>query len=119
MSGSNAEANSADTFPKLLARNAVVRGDRVSIREKAFGIWQSWTWADVAEEVRTLACGLKALGIKKDDKVIICGDNRPRLYWSMTAVQSVGGIPVPVYQDSVADEMQYIYEHAEARFSIV
>ena len=119
MSGSNAEANSADTFPKLLARNAVDRGDRVSIREKAFGIWQSWTWAEVAEEVRMLACGLKALGIKKDDKVIICGDNRPRLYWSMTAVQSVGGIPVPVYQDSVADEMQYIYEHAEARFSIV
>ena len=119
MSGSNAEANSADTFPKLLARNAVDRGDRVSIREKAFGIWQSWTWAEVAEEVRMLACGLKALGIKEDDKVIICGDNRPRLYWSITAVQSVGGIPVPVYQDSVADEMQYIYEHAEARFSIV
>ena len=52
MSGSNAEANSADTFPKLLARNAVDRADRVAIREQAFGIWQSWTWAEVAEEVR-------------------------------------------------------------------
>ena len=99
----------ADTIPKLLARNAAVRGDRVSIREKAFGIWQSWTWAEGAEEVRLLACGLKTLGIEDGDKVIICGDNRPRLYWSMPAVQAVGGIPVPVYQDSVADEMQYIY----------
>ena len=105
MSGSNAEANSADTFPKLLARNAVDRADRVAIREKAFGIWQSWTWAEVAEEVRLLACGLKTLGIEDGDKVIICGDNRPRLYWAITAGQAVGGIPIPVYQDSGAEEM--------------
>ena len=119
MSEGAVNTHSADTIPKLLARNAAVRGDRVSIREKAFGIWQSWTWAEVAEEVRLLACGLKTLGIEDGDKVIICGDNRPRLYWSITAVQAVGGIPVPVYQDSVAEEMQYIYGHAGARFSVV
>ncbi|MBM10130.1 MAG: long-chain fatty acid--CoA ligase [Magnetovibrio sp.] len=119
MSGDNAGINLTDTFPKLLAHNALTLCDRVSIREKAFGIWQSWTWSEVAEEVRMLACGLKSLGINDGDKVIICGDNRPRLYWSMTAVQAMGCIPVPVYQDSVAEEMQYIYEHAEARFSIV
>ena len=119
MTGSSAEAQSADTFPKLLARNAAVRGDRIAIREKAYGIWQSWTWAEAAVEVRALACGLKALGVEEGDKVIICGDNRPRLYWSMTAIQAAGGIPVPVYQDSGAEEMQYIYEHAEAKFSIV
>jgi len=119
MTGSVAEAQSADTFPKLLARNAKIRGSRPAMREKDFGIWQSWTWADVQEEVRALACGLKSLGLNEGDKVVICGDNRPRLYWSMTAVQAAGGIPVPVYQDSVADEMKYIYEHAEARFGIV
>ena len=119
MTGSNADHMAADTFPKLLARNAAIRGARVAMREKNFGIWQSWTWAEVAVEIRALACGLKALGVAEDDKVMICGDNRPRLYWAMTAVQAAGGIPVPVYQDSVADEMQYIYEHAEARFAIV
>jgi long-chain acyl-CoA synthetase len=119
MTGSSAEAQSADTFPKLLARNAAVRGDRIAIREKAYGIWQSWTWAEVATEIRALACGLKALGVEAGDKVMVCGDNRPRLYWSLTAIQAAGGIPVPVYQDSVADEMQYIYDHAEARFTIV
>jgi long-chain acyl-CoA synthetase len=119
MTGGSADINSADTFPKLLARNAAVRGDHVAIREKAFGIWQSWTWAEVATEIRALACGLKALGVEAGDKVMVCGDNRPRLYWSLTAIQAAGGIPVPVYQDSVADEMQYIYDHAEARFTIV
>lgn len=119
MTGSNADKKAADTFPKLLAHNAAVRGNRTAMREKDFGIWQSWTWAEVADEIRALACGLKALGVGAGDKVMVCGDNRPRLYWSLTAIQAAGGIPVPVYQDSVADEMQYIYEHAEARFTIV
>ncbi len=108
-----------DTFPKLLAHNAVARGDRPAMREKDLGIWQSWSWADVAAEVRALACGLKALGCARGDKVAIIGDNRPRLYWSMVAAQAVGAVPVPMYQDSVADELCYVIEHAEARFAIV
>ncbi len=108
-----------DTFPKLLAHNAVARGDRPAMREKDLGIWQSWSWADVAAEVRALACGLAALGCGRGDKVAIIGDNRPRLYWSMVAAQAVGAVPVPMYQDSVADELCYVIEHAEARFAIV
>ncbi len=108
-----------DTFPKLLAHNADARGDRPAMREKDLGIWQSWSWADVADAVRALACGLKALGCARGDKVAIIGDNRPRLYWSMVAAQAVGAVPVPMYQDSVADELSYVIEHAEARFAIV
>ncbi|MBT7941738.1 MAG: AMP-binding protein, partial [Alphaproteobacteria bacterium] len=119
MSGDTPNSETLDTFPKLLAENVRVRGDKPASREKDFGIWLSWTWNQVADEIRALACGLAALGIKAGDKVTICGDNRPHLYWSMTAVQTLGAVPVPVYQDSVPDEMQYIYEHAEARFAIV
>ena len=111
--------NSIDTFPKLLLENARLRGNRPANREKDLGIWLTWTWAMVAEEVRALACGLKKLGVEPEDKVSICGDNRPHLYWSITAVQAIGATPVPLYQDSVADEMRYIYEHAEAKYSIV
>ena len=107
-----------DTFPKVLAHNAAARGDRPAMREKDLGIWQSWSWADVATEVRALACGLKALGCARGDKVAIIGDNRPRLYWSIVAAQAVGAVPVPMYQDSVADELCYVIEHAEARFAI-
>ena len=99
--------------------NSRLRGNRPANREKDLGIWLTWTWAEVAEEVRALACGLKKLGVKAEDKVSICGDNRPHLYWSITAVQAIGATPVPLYQDSVADEMRYIYEHAEAKYAIV
>ena len=108
----------ADTFPKLLLRHAAERPDRVAIREKEYGIWLSYDWRRVREEVEALACGLAAAGFRRGDRLIIVGDNRPHLYWAIAATQALGGIPVPVYQDSVAAEMQYVVEHAEARFAI-
>jgi long-chain acyl-CoA synthetase len=117
MSGDHAAG--LDTFPKLLAANARIRGGKPASREKDYGIWQTWTWSEVADEVRALACGLAALGFKRGDRLAIIGDNRPHLYWSMPAAQAVGGVPVPIYQDSVADEMQYVLAHAECRFAVV
>ena len=108
-----------DTFPKLLERNRKLRPGRPAIRDQNFGIWQTHNWGQVAEEVRDLAAGLFSLGVKRGDKVAIVGDNRPRLYWTMTALQALGAIPVPLYQDSVAEEMAYVVEHAEARFAVV
>ncbi|MEE8351434.1 MAG: AMP-binding protein [Rhodospirillales bacterium] len=119
MTGGSPNSGNLDTFPKLLAENARVRGDKPASREKDYGIWQTWTWAEVTDEIRSLACGMADLGVKRGDKVAICGDNRPHLYWSITAVQVLGAVPVPVYQDSVPEEMQYIYEHAEAKFAVV
>ncbi|HIP80733.1 MAG TPA: long-chain fatty acid--CoA ligase [Kiloniellaceae bacterium] len=108
-----------DTFPKLLEHHAAKRPGRPAIREKDFGIWQTHTWGQVAEEVRSLAAGLVSLGVQRGDMVAIVGDNRPRLYWTMTAAQAIGAVPVPLYQDSVAEEMAYVVEHAEARFAVV
>ena len=115
----SATAGQADTFPKLLMRNARERGSRTAYRHKDLGIWQSWNWAEMAEQVRAYAKGLQELGLKRGEKVAIIGYNRPRLYWSMCAAQWLGAIPVPVYADSVADEMAYVLDHAEAVFACV
>jgi long-chain acyl-CoA synthetase len=117
--GSAVTPSPHDTFPKLLARNAAERGARPASREKEFGVWQSWTWKQVAEETRALALGLRGLGAAPGDKVAIIGSNRPHLYWAMVAAQMVGAVPVPLYADSVAEEMAYVLDHAEARFAIV
>ena len=108
-----------DTFPKLLAANARERAGLPASREKEYGIWQSWTWAEVAEETRALALGLVKLGLKPGESIAIIGTNRPRLYWSMVAAQMAGAIPVPLYQDAVAEEMQYVLDHAGVSFAIV
>jgi len=108
-----------DTFPKLLAHHAKVRPHRPAMREKDYGIWQTWTWKQVQEEVRRFTAGLAAMGLRRRDKVAIIGDNRPRLYWALTATQALGGIPVPLYQDAVAEELAAILQHAEVRFAVV
>jgi long-chain acyl-CoA synthetase len=108
-----------DTFPKLIARNAQVRPGRTAFRHKDLGIWQSWTWAEVFDAVRAYAAGLRALGVKRGSKIAIVGQNRPRLYWTMAAAQWLGAVPVPVYSDSVADEMAYVLAHAEVTHAAV
>jgi long-chain acyl-CoA synthetase len=113
-----ASAVSPDTFPKLLLRHARVRPERPANREKDYGIWQSWCWAEVAAEVEALACGLGVMGFRRGDKLAIIGDNRPRLYWAIAATQALGGIPVPIYQDSIAKEMAFVLDHAEVRFAV-
>jgi len=117
-SGSAVPPLSLDTFPKLLAENAKRFAGRPACREKEYGIWQSWTWREVSAEVRALACGLAAKGFQRGDKLAIVGDNRPRLYWSLCAAQCLGGIPVPMYQDSVVEELRFVVEHSEVRFGI-
>src|SRR5438132_9482371 len=112
-------ARALDTFPKLLLEHARLRPDRPANREKDLGIWQSWSWREVAAEVEALACGLAAMGFRRGDRLAIVGDNRPRLYWAIAATQALGGVPVPVYQDSIADEMAYVLDHAEVRFALV
>ena len=61
------ERADADTFPKLLIDNAKTRGSRVAMRHKDLGIWQSWTWGQMADEVRAFSAGLEELGLKRGD----------------------------------------------------
>jgi len=114
-----ADAGALDTLPKVLLRNAARYANHPAMRHKDYGIWQTWTWRELKEQVRAFAIGLRKLGFERGDPVSIIGDNRPRLYAAIAAVQSLGGIPVPVYQDAVADEMAYVLEHAEVRLAVV
>jgi long-chain acyl-CoA synthetase len=113
------EGGSGDTFPKLLMGHARDRGDRPAIREKALGIWQSWSWAEVRDEIEWLACGLAQAGLGRGAHIAVIGANRPRLYWTLTAAQSLGAIPVPFYEDAVAQEMVYVFQDAEIEYAVV
>jgi len=106
-----------DTFPKLLLARTRQHPNKIAMREKDLGIWQGWTWRQMYDEVRTLACGLAAMGLVRGDKVAVIGDNRPQLYWAMIAAQCLGGVPVPLYQDAVAEERQFVLEPPETRFA--
>ena len=109
----------ANTFPALLLAHAASRPTAPATREKDLGIWQTWSWAQVAEQVRFMACGLASLGFKQGSSLAIIGDNRPQLYWCFNVAQSLRGVPVPLYQDAVAAEMAFVMDNAEIEFAVV
>ena len=118
MAQPNSGTNNMVSLPALLRRNAASFGNSVAFREKEFGIWQTWSWAKALDEAESFALGLIDLGIQPGDFVAILGRNRPDLYISMIAIQMVGATPVPQYQDSVAEEMEYVLAHCGAKFVV-
>ncbi|WP_245964217.1 AMP-binding protein [Roseovarius spongiae] len=107
------------SIPALLQRNATQYANRPAYREKEFGIWQCWTWAEAEREIEALALGLIDMGVAEGDFVAVVGRNRPYFYWAIVAVQSIGAVPVTLYHDASADEMAFVMEHCGARLAIV
>ena len=107
------------TFPQMLLKHAGERPDAAALREKEYGIWQTHSWADVARLAEQVAAGLHVAGLRRGEHMVVVGANRPRLYATMLAVQALGAIPIPLYQDAVANECVYPMNNAEVRFAVV
>ncbi len=118
MAASKSETMTCESIPQLVALHARSIPNSPAYREKEYGIWQSWSWSETLDEIDALALGLIDMGISKGDHMAIVGRNRPYFYWAMIAAQSVGAVPVPVYQDAVAEELAYVLDHCGARFVI-
>ena len=106
------------TLARLLAANARSHGRQVAMREKALGIWQEFTWAEVLDEVLAVAAGLEQLGFTAGDSLLVLGDNRARLYMGMLAVGALGGHAMPVYPDATPAEVLHFASEAQARFAL-
>ncbi|MDP6345853.1 MAG: AMP-binding protein, partial [Alphaproteobacteria bacterium] len=103
------------TLPEYMLRNGREITDQAAMREKYLGIWQTYDWRAYNQNVRDLALGLVTLGFGRGDKLSVIGNNRPRLYWAQVSAQCLGGIAVPVYQDSIAKELTFVLRHSEAK----
>ena len=103
------------TLPSLLINNARrFANDRVALREKEYGIWQSVTWQRYLEHVRDFSLGLISLGFNPGEKLGIICNNRPEWLYAELAAQAARGIPFGIFQDSVLTEVTYIINHSEA-----
>jgi len=92
--------------------------DQPAMRVKELGIWKTYTWSEYADQVRAFSLGLASLGFGREDKLGIIGSNIPSLYWAQVAAQCMGGMPVPVYQDSIAKELAFVLHHSEAKIIV-
>jgi len=105
------------TFPQLLLHHASQRPAAPAMREKEYGIWQTLSWSDLVVLVEQLACGLHQAGLRSGDHMVVVGANRPRLYATMLAAQSLGAVPIPLYQDAAALECVFPINDAEVCFA--
>ena len=108
-----------DTFPRLVLHHAAERGRNIAMRHKDLGLWQAWSWSELASNMRGYAAGLSLIGVKRGEAVAIIGSNRPKLYWTFLAVQALGAVPVPMYADAIADELGYVLDDAGCVVAVV
>lgn len=113
------EVTVSSTFPQQMLHHAAQRPQAAALRIKEYGIWQTTTWSALATLVKDMAGGLAEAGLQRGEHLVVIGENRPRLYAAMLAAQSLGAIPVPLYQDAAAGEFAFPIQNAEVRFAIV
>jgi long-chain acyl-CoA synthetase len=116
---SSSTSPTLQTFPQRMLAHAAARPQAAALREKVYGIWQTTSWQALATLVRQMACGLAEAGLARGEHLVVIGDNRPRLYATMLAAQSLGAIPVPLYQDAAATEYEFPINNAGVRMAVV
>jgi len=93
----------ADTYPKLLRLNAREHGGEVALREKDFGLWREYTWADYQSRVHDFALGMSVLGLGAGDVIGIIGDNRPDWVAAEIATHAIGAMSLGIYRDALEE----------------
>ncbi|MCO5179412.1 MAG: AMP-binding protein [Candidatus Promineofilum sp.] len=108
---------SAQTVPQYFLHQVQTQPPgKVAARQKEFGIWREFTWADSYEQVRDFAMGLLALGVQRDDKICTVGDNDRQYLWAYLGLQAVGAAQVGLFTDATPSEMAYVIDHSDATF---
>jgi long-chain acyl-CoA synthetase len=105
----------ANTFPKLLRLNALEYSEDVAFREKDFGVWREFTWADYQTRVHDFALGLVDLGLERGDVVALIGDNRPDWVAGEIAAHAVGAMSLGMYRDALDEEVTYLLNAGGAK----
>jgi len=108
-----------ETLPQFLQKHAQETPDKIAVRLRDYGIWQAVTWKEYYDNVKYFSMGLVNLGLKPEETIAIIGDNRPEWVMAELAAQSAGAKSIGIYQDSVVEEMIYIFNHADVSFIVV
>ncbi len=108
------------TFPQILSRQAERLGpDRIAIREKAYGIWQTYNWQEYLRYTKLVALGLVSLGLKRGENVGLILDNHPEWLFSEVGAQSLGAVTVNLFSSAVAKELLFGLNRIQAAYVIV
>ena len=96
------------TLPQLLVENATLYGDsKTAIREKAYGIWQKYTWNDYCRYMKLTAAGFASLNLKRGEHICMIVHNHPEWLFSELAAHALGATTLNLFTSSNADELAF------------
>ncbi len=103
------------TIPQLLRWRTRKTPEKVALREKDFGRWQSITWNQYFSYVRKIALGLEKIGLVRKEVLALIGDNIPEMLFMAIGTQSIGAHSAAIYQTSLPDEIADIINYLNVR----
>lgn len=107
------------TLPQILMKQAERLGnEETAIREKAYGIWQRYSWQDYFRYVKHTGCGLSAIGLKRGENIGIITNNVPEWLFTELGCQSIGGVSLNLFTSSIAEELYHALNRIKASYVI-
>lgn len=113
------QVDGTDTIVGLFARRCADLGERTAHREKDFGIWKTFSWADYWTHAKWIGMGLRKLGLQRGEVVSILSEDRKEWAWCDLGIQCVGGIASGVYTTDSAAQLAYLVNDSDSRFLIL
>jgi long-chain acyl-CoA synthetase len=108
------------TLPQLVALQAErLDAGAIAVREKALGIWQTYSWRDYFQYMKQVGAGLLALGLKRGEAVGIITNNHPEWLFAELGIQSVGAVSLNLFTSSVPEELCLTLNRIQAAFVVV
>jgi long-chain acyl-CoA synthetase len=119
MSDGGIIVDGCETVPRLFLKKSLERGDRVAMREKDFGLWQSYTWADYRQIAFDIAHGLLALGLQRGDVVSIQSEDCKEWAWADMGIMLAGGVVNGVYPTYQPPQVRHALTDSRCRILFV
>lgn len=107
-----------ETLAKIFLNTEKTYQKEAMMLVKRKGQYRPISTAEFSRRVRNISAGLRALGLKREDKLIILSENRPEWVMVDLAAICLGAITVPIYTSLTPQQIRYIINDSEARFVV-
>jgi long-chain acyl-CoA synthetase len=113
------QTGSSDTVPKKFKEAVSNWGAKVAMRKKEYGLWHDITWNEYDRKVRDVACALMSMGLERDDRAAIIGDNCPEWVFADLGIQCCGAAATGIYATNAWPQVEYVVTNSESKFLFV
>jgi long-chain acyl-CoA synthetase len=104
------------SIPEMFLERVAETPERTAFLQPSGSGWQSLAWKETLAQVRAIACGLRDLGLKAEDRCAILSSTRVGWILADLGILCSGGATTTIYPSSTAEECRFIIADSGTRF---